>query len=259
MHSFGLAALVIGVSVLFCAAGVVFGRWAIRKHVAAFHNEVLISLFAAAGIVYAILLGFLVVVVWESYADARRNVAQEAATLVSLYRLTYGMETSHGAEMRGHIRAYTNAVIEDEWPTLGASVAGDARARKAIGDIDRQFAKMDAAIKAADAQVDSQFLRTKSEIVADRNERLLEARDTIPWVMWFGAVGGGIVVMVMSFFIYMERAWPHVLMTALMGSLVGILLYIMLVLSTPFSGPLAIGPEHFQTALQVMDDSDSGS
>jgi hypothetical protein len=72
-------------------------------------------------------------------------------------------------------------------------------------------------------------------------------------------VGGGIVVMVMSFFIYMERAWPHVLMTALMGSLVGILLYIMLVLSTPFSGPLAIGPEHFQTALQVMDDSDSGS
>jgi len=259
MHSFGLAALVIGASIAFAAGGVVLGRWAIRKHVAAFHNEVLISLFAAAGIVYAILLGFLVVVVWESYDDAHRNVAEEAATLVSLYRLTYGMDAAHGAEMRGFIRDYTDAVIEDEWPRLGSDVAGRERARKAIGNIDREFAKMDAATKAADAQVHIEFLHIKSAIIADRNERLQEASDTIPWVMWFGAVGGGVIVMAMSFFIYMERAWPHVLMTGLMGALVGMLLYIMIVLSTPFSGPLAIGPEHFQAALQVMDDDDRGN
>lgn len=258
MQSFVLAALVIGASVVFCAGGVVLGRWAIRKHVAAFHNEVLISLFAAAGIVYAILLGFLVVVVWESYDDSHRNVAQEASTLVSLYRLTYGMDAAQGAEMRGFIREYTNAVIEDEWPRLSTSGGASPRAQKAIGSIDRQFAKMDAATKANDAQVDGEILDLKSAVVSDRNQRLLEARDTIPWVMWFGAIGGGIIVMVMSFFIYMERAWPHVLMTAFMGLLIGMLLYIMLVLATPFSGPLAIGPEHFKEALQTMGDADRG-
>lgn len=259
MDALGLALLIIGFSTVFAAGGILLGRWAIRRHVAAFHNEVLISLFAAAGIVYAILLGFLVVVVWEAYDDSHRNVASEAATLVSLYRLTYGMEPQHGAEMRGHIREYANAVIHDEWPMLGAASDGSAKARRAIGDIDRQFAKMDPAVKAADAQVDAEFLRTKSEIVSDRNQRLLEASDTIPWIMWLGAIGGGVIVMTMSFFIYMERAWPHVLMTSLMGALVGLLLYIMVVLSTPFAGPLAIGTEHFQAALQVMDDDDKGN
>jgi len=259
MDALGLALLIIGFAAIFAAGGIVFGRWAIRRHVAAFHNEVLISLFAAAGIVYAILLGFLVVVVWEAYDDSHRNVAEEAATLVSLYSLTYGMEANHGAEMRGHIREYTNAVIHDEWPKLGEASDGSAKARRAIGDIDRQFAKMDAATEAADAHVDTEFLRTKSAIVSDRNQRLLEASDTIPWIMWLGAIGGGVIVMTMSFFIYMERAWPHVLMTSLMGALVGLLLYIMVVLSTPFAGPLAIGPEHFRAALQVMDDDDKGN
>ncbi|MGQ0741197.1 MAG: bestrophin-like domain [Alphaproteobacteria bacterium] len=259
MQSFGLAAIVIGLAVALSVGGVAGGRWLIRRHVAAFHNEVMISLFAAAGIVYAVLLGFLVVVVWESYDDAHRNVADEAATLVTLYRLTYGMDPAHGAELRGFIRDYTEAVATDEWPMLGTSRAGSERARRAIGNIDRQFAKMDPQIKVTDAQVDAQFLRTKSEIISDRNERLLEAIDAIPWVMWLGAVGGGVIVMVMGSFVYMERAWPHVLMTGLMGALIGLLLYIMMILSTPFAGPLAIGPDHFRTALQIMDDSDRGS
>jgi hypothetical protein len=106
--------------------------------------------------------------------------------------------------------------------------------------------------------VDAQFLVTKSTIVADRNRRLLEASDTIPWVMWLGAIGGGAIVMTMSFFIYMERAWPHMLMASLAASLIGLLLFIMIVLSRPFTGPLALGPEHFEQALAVMDDVDRG-
>lgn len=234
------------------------GRRLIRAHVAAFHNEVMISLFAAAGVVYAVLLGFLVVVVWEAYDGAHRNLADEAATLVPLYRLTYGMQAKEGTEMRKLIRGYAEAVIQDEWPTLGTSRAGSMKARRAIGDIDRVFARVDPATKAADAQVDSEFLSTKSKVVADRNERLLEANDTIPWVMWLGAVGGGAIVMLMSFFIYMERAWPHLLMASLMGSLIGLLLSIMAMLANPFTGPLALSAEHFQSALSVMDDADRG-
>ena len=86
----------------------------------------------------------------------------------------------------------------------------------------------------------------------------MEASDAIPWAMWWGAVGGGIIVMAMSFFIYMERAWPHLVMASLMGSLIGLLLFIMVVLSNPFAGPLALGPDHFQAALHVMDDADRG-
>jgi hypothetical protein len=248
----------VGGAVAFSMLGVLAGRRLIRKHVAAFHNEVMISLFAASGVVYAVLLGFLVVVVWEAYDGAHRNLADEAATLVPLYRLTYGMQAKEGTEMRALIRRYAVAVIQDEWPTLGTDRAGSMTARKAIGDIDRVFAREDPAIKSADALVDAEFLRTKSKVVADRNERLLEATDSIPWVMWLGAVGGGAIVMLMSFFIYMERAAPHVMMAGLMGGLIGLLLFIMAMLARPFTGPLALSPEHFQSALSVMNDDDRG-
>lgn len=253
-----LGFLMIGGAMAFAAAGVVIGRRIIKGQLAAFHNEVVISLFAAAGVVYAVLLGFLVVVVWESYDNAHRNLADEAATLVPLYRLTYGMEAKEGGEMRALIRQYAETVINDEWPTLGTSRAGSLKARRAIGDIDRVFARIDPLTKAADQQIDTEFLRTKSKVLADRNERLLEANDTIPWVLWLGAVGGGIIVMTMSFFMYMERIGPHIVMSVMMAGLIGLLLFMMAVLSRPFNGPLALGPEHFQYALQVMDDDDRG-
>ena len=253
-----LGVAIIGALIAFGVLGTLVGRTLIRSNIAAFHNEVVISLFAAAGVVYAVLLGFLVVVVWEAYDDAHRNLADEAATLVPLYRLTYGMEAKEAAQLRRIIRGYTHAVIDDEWPTLGTSRAGSNSARKAIGDIDRVFAIMDAHTKDADRQIDSEFLRTKSKVVADRNQRLLEATDSIPWVMWLGAIGGAAIVMCMSFFMYMQAVWPHVLMSGLMGALIGLLLFIMAVLSRPFTGPLPLGPEHFQSALQVMDDADKG-
>jgi Protein of unknown function (DUF4239) len=258
MGAVALAILFIGGSVAFCALGVLAGRRLVHKNVAAYHNEVVISLFGAAGVVFAVLLGFLVVVVWQAYDGAHRNLADEAATLVPLYRLTYGMEAKEGGEMRRLIRQYANAVIHDEWPTLGSTHAGSYAARKAIGDIDRVFARIDAKVKDADQQIDTEFLSTKSKVVADRNERLLEAGDTVPWILWLGAIGGAVIVMLMSFFIYMERAWPHVLMASLMGGLIGLLLFIMALLSRPFAGPLALGPEHFQYALQIMDDDDRG-
>lgn len=180
MAAAGLAILIVLTALAFSSGGVLIGRRLIRDHIAGFHNEVVISLFASASVIYAVLLGFLVVVVWEAYDDAHRNVAEEAAMLTPLFRLTYGMQGPHGAASRTLIREYARAVIDDEWKTMDSAKAGSMRARRAVGDLDRQFSRLTPAQKAADAQVDAEFLRTKSLVVADRNRRLLEASDTIP-------------------------------------------------------------------------------
>ena len=254
-----LGIVIIGGAIAYTLVGVVIGRRFVRRFLGASHNEVMISLFGAAGVIYAVLLGFLVVVVWEAYDGAHHNLGEEAATLVPLYRLTYGMEAQEGPKFRTLIREYANAVIDDEWPSLGIQKNGSRKARHAIGTMDHLFATMDRITKAADAQVDGEFLDLKSIIVADRNQRLLKATDRIPWVMWLGAVGGGVIVMLMSFLIYMERAEPHLLMASMLGLLVGLLLFIMASLSNPFTGPLALSPDHFRQALAIMDDVDRGN
>jgi len=258
LEAIALALLFVFLAMAFATICVLTGHRLIRSHVSSSHNVVMTALFGSASVVYAVLLGFLVVVVWESYDSAHQNVAQEAATLVPLYRLTYGMTLQSGKPLRGMIRNYTEALISDEWPMLGTTRTGSRNARRLIGDMDRHFALLDSTSKAADAQVNTEFLRTKSSIVAARNQRLLEASDSIPWVMWLGAIGGGVLTTFMSALLYMTRLWPQLLMSLLIAALTGLLLFIMAVLSRPFSGPLAIGPEYFTEALQVMDDVDRG-
>lgn len=254
-----LCLLIVGGTVAFALGALTVARPFVRGHAGAFHNEVVIALYAGASVMYAVLLGFMVVVVWQAYDTAHRNVGDEAANLVALYRLTYGLEAKEGVQMRSLVRGYTNDVIVDEWPTFGAAVAGSNKARKVLGDIDRLFATMDANTKIADAQVDAEILRTKSTIVSERNIRLIEASDSTPWVIWLGAFGGAAIIVVMSCFIDMERAMPHYLMTGMMSSLIGLLLFIVVTLSQPFTGPIAISAKHFHQALDTMDDADRGN
>ena len=259
MNAALLGLTIVGGTVLFAISALTIARRIIRARTGAFHNEVVIALYGGASVMYAVLLGFMVVVIWQAYDTAHKNVGDEAANLVALYRLTYGLEAKEGAQMRSLVRGYTTAVIYEEWPTFGTATPGSNKARKVLGDIDRLFATMAGPVKAADAQVDAEILRTKSVIVSERNIRLIQASDSIPWVIWLGAFGGGFIIIVMSCFIDMERPMPHFLMTGMMSTLIGLLIFIVVSLSQPFTGALPLSTKHFRQALAIMDDVDQGN
>ena len=56
------------------------------------NNEVAGFKFATVGVLYAVLLAFAVIVVWEKFSDAENNVAQEAGAAATIYRLSWGIE-----------------------------------------------------------------------------------------------------------------------------------------------------------------------
>ncbi len=92
-----VAAIVfVGGSIAYASVGVVVGRKIVGRHVREGHNDVLVPLFLTAGVMYAVLLAFMVVAEWESYDAASSNSAEEAAILVPLYRLT----PRHGGRSR---------------------------------------------------------------------------------------------------------------------------------------------------------------
>src|ERR1700689_598498 len=106
MSAWLLGILFVGGSVLFAVVGVLAGRKLVRHHVAEGHNDVLVPLFLTAGVIYAVLLGFMVVGEWESYDAAHVNAEEEAALLVPLYRQTTVMAQEKGEEMRNLLRQY---------------------------------------------------------------------------------------------------------------------------------------------------------
>src|SRR5579864_7767222 len=99
--------------------GTIVVRKLIHRHIAEGHNDVLVPLFLTAGVIYAVLLGFMVVGEWESYDTARANTGEEAAALVPLYRQTTVMDADGRDAMRKVLRDYAEHVVEG-WQRFAA-------------------------------------------------------------------------------------------------------------------------------------------
>ena len=251
MNSFTLAILIIFGTVAFGVAGAVLGRALIHGSVAEGHNDVLVPLFLTAGVIYAVLLGFMVVAVWETYADAHGNAAEEAATLVPLYRQTTDMADDKRDQMRGVLRDYTESIINDEWRRMAATGQASPKAQALIGRVYQVFGTLTPASKIKEI-IDAEFIHTFSAELILRNKRLLQASESLSWVMWLGAVGGAVITIGMTFILFMENKWPHFIFVGIMSLLIGMLLYMLAILSHPFSGPLAIDPAAFESSLSTF-------
>jgi hypothetical protein len=251
-----LAATVIGISLLYALSGVLLTRRYVRARAGEGHNDVPMPIFQTAGTIYAVLLAFSVIAVWQSYGAAKDNASEEASTLATLYRQTNGMPASTALELRTLVRGYTNAVVTDEWPIQSSTGGASPLARKQLGDIYRAYGTMSANV--ARSPIAVEFLQTMRTVAADRNRRTLQASEALPAVLWIGLLVGGIVVVGMTFMLYADATWPHVVSSVLLSTLIGTLLFITLVLHRPFSGPLAIKPDSFQHSLAVFDSVDRG-
>jgi hypothetical protein len=94
-------------------------------------------------------------------------------------------------------------------------------------------------------------------MLLDRNKRLLQAAESLSWIMWAAAIGGGVITVGMTFFLYMDRPLLQYVMTSVLSGLIGMLLFIMVVLERPFVGPLGVEPEPFEASLKLFDQIDA--
>lgn len=257
MHGIVLGIVVIGLSALYAVAGVAVVRRFLHGRIREGHNDVLVPLFLTAGTLYAVLLGFLVIAVWENYGEAKANAAEEASTLATLYRQTNGMASTEQRELRGLLKEYTEAVAGDEWQIQSVTGGASPKARKALADMYRSFGSMPR--EDASSSITVEFLQTLRTVASDRNRRTLQASEGLPGVLWFGILLGGAVVVAMTFLLYMEVRWPHMLASGLMAGLIGTLLFITLLLNKPFSGPLALSPESFEHSVSVFASVEKGN
>ncbi|HVA33556.1 MAG TPA: hypothetical protein VNG31_05375 [Candidatus Baltobacteraceae bacterium] len=251
-----LAVLIIVVAALAFTACLWLVRRLVRKHVDEGHNEVLIPIFLTAGTIYAVLIAFVVIAVWEAHDAANANAAEEASTLTTMYRQTDGMPQAERSELRRLIRGYTTAVVDEEWAIQAKTGGASPTARRYVGQIYRSFGQLPA--REAASPISVEFLRSFSTVAADRNRRTLEAGESLPGPMWFALIFGAVIVVGMTFFLSMNVFWLHYVISGAMTVLIGTLLAITLLLNRPFSGPLAIDAGSFEHSIGVYDSVDRG-
>src|SRR5271170_958186 len=106
--------LIVGVGTALSMLGPVIVRRYVTLERLTANNEIAGFKYAVVGVLYAVLLAFAIIVVWEKFNDAEANVAQEAGAAATIYRLSQGMGEKPGADIRGTVSNYLKLAIADD-------------------------------------------------------------------------------------------------------------------------------------------------
>jgi hypothetical protein len=226
---------------LLAVSGTVFVRRRVGFERLAANNEVAGFKFATIGVLYAVLLGFAVIVVWERFNDAENAVAREAGAAAAIYRLTHAIGDAPGAAVRSRLSAYLEAALTEDWPAMerGRSSPGVTRALDSLYTALFAFHPSDA----REVAIQTELLHQVDLLTQARRERLVGAAGTVPGAIWFVLFTGALLTISFTLFFGNENLLAQAMMTAALSVLILSALLVVVVIDHPFAGSVKVTPE----------------
>lgn len=242
-HSLWLSAmLVVGLTTVLAGFGPVLVRRYVELERLTTNNEIAGFKFATVGVLYAVLLAFAIIVVWQKFNDAEAMVAQEAGAATTIYRLSNGLSAQPGAALRNAMTNYLNTVIARDWPAMGQGVTSGYRAtRLALDDVYAALLAYPPSQPRA-AVLESEILRQLDSITQARRARLIAAEGLVPSVIWPVLFGGAFITIVFTFFFGTKNLRAQTAMTVLLSLLIFSNVLIVVAVDYPFTGTIKVEP-----------------
>jgi uncharacterized membrane protein len=216
-------------------------------------NDVAGFIYAVLGVCYAVLLGLMVVAVWQDWQDAQDSVTQEANELVAVFWLAHGLPEAEGRHIQELARDYARVEVTKEWPLMEHGKSSP----KAYELLDEMRASVESLHPANDAQtvLYDNLLQRLHELGDARRTRLLEAQEGLPAILWAVLLVGGVITVGFTYLFGLRSTTVHVLMVAALALVIGLVLFTVAALDFPFRGTVHIGPEAFEQALGGFENT----
>jgi hypothetical protein len=213
------------------------------------NNEVAGFKFAVVGVLYAVLLAFAIIVVWERFSDAENNVATEAGAAANIYRLSQGLSREPAIALRGALTNYLKAVITDGWPAMERGNPSTS-VREALDGIYRVLLTLESPERPDTALV-SEILRQLDTMTQMRRARLSAAIGLVPGLIWPILFGGAVITIAYTFFFGSENLGAQALMTGMLTAIIFSGLLTAIVIDQPFAGVVKVTPH---ALIRVLED-----
>src|SRR5918999_449870 len=225
------------------------------------HNDVAGFIYAALGVIYAVILALVVIAVWEEYGAASDTVEQEANAAADIFWLADRLPEPRGTHLQELVRSYDKEVVEHEWPLmeqgrtpLMTQERGTPVGWAIIDDIRQNIQNFEPRTK-AEEQLYAEGLDQVDALADARRMRLVAAEEGVPGVLWAVLVFGGMAAIGFTYLFGLESTWAHRLMVVILAGLIGLVLFTVGAMEHPFSGGARIGTGAFELVLERFENS----
>lgn len=204
------------------------------------------------GGIYAVLLAFVVYVVWQQFNDARGFVAREATALIDLHRTASKLPVGSRLAIQQGLALYVDAVLAKEWPAMAT---GDLAVMEEVGELLEQvwFAVHDTAPTGeCEVTVYGEVLSMFNDLTDVRTSRLTSARSRIPIAMKILLYFGAIITVGSMYLLVFNALWIQVFTTAALAGAVANILFLIRDLDDAFAGDWKVSPWPFERAKKAF-------
>src|SRR5215211_5848518 len=239
--------LIVAVATVVAVGGLVLVQSLVSIERRKQHNDVAGFIYAVLGVSYAVLLGLMLIAVWEQWNAAQDVASDEANQLAGIFWYAHALPQPGGRHIQELARSYAEVVVEEEWPLM----AQGRSSPKAWATLD----ELRGTILGLDPTTGAQLARYNHGLGDARRERLLAANEGLAPILWVVLIGGAVITIAFTYLFGLDNTSVHTLMVAALAMILSLSLFTVAALDYPFKGDVRIHPAAFEQVLERFQES----
>src|SRR5215208_6029473 len=238
--------LIVAVATVIAVGGLVLVQSLVPTERRKQHNDV-------AGFIYAVLLGLMLIAVWEQWNAAQDVASDEANQLAGIFWFAHALPQPEGRHIQELSRSYAQVVVEEEWPLMEQG-RSSPKAWDTLDELRATILGLDPPTGAQQVRY-NQVLEQLHALGDARRERLLAANEGLATILWVVLIGGAVVTIAFTYLFGLDNTVVHTLMVAALAMILSLSLFTVAALDYPFKGDVRIHPAAFEQVLERFLES----
>jgi Na+/proline symporter len=232
----------------------VLGLYLVRKKYPADvlkeNHEVAAIIFNAFGVLYAVVVAFVVFVTWNGYDEATKNLQLEASQVLDIFHSARAFPDPASKIIQEGLIDYTNSVHNDELRRMAGGDIGiysTGSLRNLIAVFDGMNDK-----SLPNRELYMESLRRLNNLAEYRRLRIFAGNDTVPPMVWLILLVGGLITVSYTYFFGVRNIRGQYIMTSALTIMISLILFLVYVLDHPFTGTGRVSAKPFSEAMELM-------
>lgn len=238
-------ALVVAIIVAGVGQTVVHRWFAGRDFIA--HNEVGGIIIAVSGTLYAVILGFLTVVVWEHFVEAQELVVAESDADIDVWHTAGGLPPAVRQRVRDDMLKYASIMTDHEWSLMREGRFDPAAATVSMDAIEIAGTFVPANDGESNAQ--SATIQQLTIIHDARQRRIASNSAGVSWFEWLVLMIGATSIICFCWLFGLRNPRTQLLMTSTVVTIIVSTLVLLFELQYPFRSDVGVGPDAWKGAV----------